>query len=34
MTVFEKDVLTANKANIKRIADALERIAKVLEERK
>ena len=31
MTVFEKEVMSSNKANLKRIADALERIANVLE---
>ena len=31
MTVFEKEALSSNKANLKSIADALERIANVLE---
>ena len=31
MTVFEKEVMSSNKANLKRIADALERIANILE---
>ena len=31
MTIFEKEVMSTNKANLKRIADALERIANVLE---
>ena len=31
MTVFEKEVMLSNKANLKRIADALERIANALE---
>ena len=31
MTVLEKEVMSSNKANLKRIADALERIANILE---
>ena len=31
MTIFEKEVMSSNKANLKRIAEALERIANVLE---
>ena len=31
MTVFEKEVMSSNKANLKRIAYALERIADALE---
>ena len=31
MTVLEKEVMSSNKAKLKRIADALERIANVLE---
>lgn len=31
MTVLEKEVMSSNKANLKRIADALERIAGALE---
>lgn len=31
MTVFEKEVMSSNKANLKRIADALERIANILD---
>ena len=31
MTIFEKEVMASNKANLKRIADALERIADNLE---
>ena len=31
MTVFEKEVMSSNKTNLKRIADALERIAGALE---
>ena len=31
MTILEKEVMSSNKANLKRIADALERIANTLE---
>lgn len=31
MTIFEKEVMSSNKTNLKRITDALERIANILE---
>ena len=31
MTILEKEAMSSNKANLKRIADALERIANALE---
>lgn len=31
MTIFEKEVMSSNKANLKHVADALERIASALE---
>ena len=33
MTILEKEVMSSNKANLKRIADALERLTKNKEER-